>query len=138
MPPPSLAATSRVPGNDEGLAPFTEVARVSILFSDLPQPCHTDAIRMKQAAKTFPVRAPTQVCVRIDGSLCGLTENVRFAEGQDSTQNTGQCNRVNGQRPFAIPPPHLLVGIGEKSIPDFRESRSFVGAIFCGSRFCAK
>src|SRR5947209_4999110 len=116
MAAPGLGATSGVSSNHKCLAPLTEIARIVCLFGDFPLTCQTHAIRVKQTAKSLPVRAPTQIRMRIDGSFRCQPEEVLLAKGQDSAENAGQSNFVDRQCRLALPAPHLLVRIRQEGV----------------------
>src|SRR5262249_32867628 len=56
----------REAADQEGLAPFSEVARIIGLFRYLPSAGQADPIRMKQTSEPLFVRPPAQIGFRID------------------------------------------------------------------------
>jgi hypothetical protein len=133
-----LRATSGISRHDQRLASLFEIPRILRLFRDFPEAGETHAARMKNTEVTFPVDAPAQIRVRIDGPRRGLAERVSLSESRDAAEHAGQGNSINGPQSLGVTAPIPLIRIGEDSIPHFSEARSAVGAIFLGDRLRPK
>src|SRR4029453_3506978 len=115
-----------------------EIAGIAGVFRNLPQAGQANAVRMHQAAEAFPIRAPTQVGGRINGTLGGLPKHVRRTVRQDAVQQAAERDRVDWQRRLSPRPPCSLIGIGEQRFAHVGEARTTVGAVFIGDAFYPK
>jgi hypothetical protein len=80
---------------------------------------------VKEPAKTLAVRAPAEIRARINGSLAGLAELLRYNPACD----VGERDLVGRKRRLTPAAPDSLVWIGEERGDHIRKSRTRIRTI---------
>src|SRR6266436_7946434 len=111
MTAPRFLAARRITSDDEGPAVPSEIAGITGLFEDLPQPCQAKAVWMNDPPEALTIGAPTKIGSRVDGSRNRLTKKVRRSGPQGAPQGARQAHAVDWQGRLAGGAPNSLVWI---------------------------